>query len=192
MMSMNMTRLTNEMRDSILAKIMQGLPNVDYAEQVKALVQATAIEFAPMQVQELYANEDTRNYLNECYVDLRSGNRSGMNYFRIFGLTRELSIQMDERNEAVLKEGTLYHAIYTRLKASDLVAKRKAQDELRDSVRKRLKANLAAATTVKRLFEVLEPELHGFIPVIVESKSNLPACVAPVVEDLKKLGFGAK
>ena len=190
-----MTRLTNEMRDSILAKIMHGLPNVDYVSQVKKLVQDTIIEFAPKQVQELHANEDTRGYLHTSYAEVREGNRriDGLGYWsNVYGLTRELTIQMDERSEAVMKDGTLYHALYTRLKASGLVRMYVDQEELRKSVRQRLKANLAAASTVKRLYEVLEPELHRYIPVIVEGKSTLPACVAPVVDDLKKLGFGAK
>ena len=188
-----MTRVTKEMRDSILAKIMHGLPNVDYVSQIKTLVQDTIIEFAPKQVQELYANEDTRKYLNTSYAEIRDGNSriEGLGYWsNVYGLIKEIGIQMDERGEAVLKEGTLYHALYTRLKASGLVQKYKTQEELRKSVRQRLKANLAAATTVKRLYDVLEPELHGYIPVVVEGKNNLPACVAPVVDDLKKLGFG--
>ncbi len=189
-----MTRLTNEMRDSIMTKIMKGLPNVDYVAQIKTLVQDTIIEFAPKQVQELYADEATRAYLQASYAEVRDGSRriDGLGYWSgVYGLTRELTIQMDERSEAVMKEGTMYHSIYWRLKNSGLVEKYKLQEELRKSVRQRLKANLAAATTVKRLYTVLEPELHGYIPVVVESKSNLPACVAPVVDDLKKLGFGA-
>lgn len=186
-----MTRLTNEMRDSIFAKIMHGLPNVDYAKQIRALVQDTIIEFAPKEVQKLYANEATRGYLNTGYAEIRDGNRrvEGLGYWNgVYGLTKDFVIQMDERNEAVMKEGTLYHAVYTRLKAGDLLNKHREQEELRKSVRDRLKANLAAASTIKRLFDILEPELHGYIPVIVESKSNLPACVAPVVDDLRKLG----
>lgn len=189
-----MTRLTNELRDSIHRKIMHGLPNIDYEAQIRTLIQDTIIEFAPKQVQELYANEATRSYLNTSYAEVRDGNRrvDGLGYWNnVYGLTREIAVQMDERSEAVLKEGTLYHALYTRLKASDLVGKYTAQEALRKSVGQRLKANLAAATTIKKLYEVLEPELHSFIPREVAGDKMLPAVVAPVVDDLKKLGFGA-
>lgn len=184
-----MTRLTNDMRDSILRNIMKGLPNVDYAEQIKVMVQSIIMEFAPKQVRELYDNEETRSYLYKNYVEVRSGNRrsDGLSYWRMYGLQKELTIQMDERSESVLKEGTMYHTLYTRLKASGLVEKYMAQEELRKSVNQRIKSNLAAATTVKRLYDVLEPELHGYIPVVVADKA-LPACVAPVVDDLRKLG----
>lgn len=186
-----MTRLTNDMRDHILLKIMHGLPNIDYEAKIKELVQSTVIEFAPEQVQALYANEDTRKYLSYLLVCIRDGNgyRAAVSDFRVYGLAKEMSIQTDHRSEVLLKEGTLFHALYTRLKSSDLIGKNKAQDELRDSVKKRLRANLAAASTVKKLYEILEPELHVYIPVIAEDgKKNLPACVAPVVDDLRKLG----
>lgn len=183
-----MTRLTNDMRDLMLHNIMKGLPAINYEAQLYELVQETIIEFSPKQVQELYADEKTRPYLSCDYFHLRDGNRSTMGYSRMVGLTREMSIQLDERNESLIKEGTLYHALYTRIKKSDLLTKHRRQVELRESVRQRLKSNLAAATTVKRLYDVLEPELHGYIPVIVEGNSNLPACVAPVVDDLRKLG----
>lgn len=187
-----MTRLTNDLRDSILSKIMHGLPNINYVAQIKTMIQDTIIEFAPKQVQELYANVNTREYLGTNYVDVRDGNRriDGLGYWSdVYGLTREMTIQMDERSEATLKEGTLYHAIYTRLKASGLIGKYAEQEELRKSVRTRLKANLAAVTTIKKLYDVLEPELHSFIPRVVEGDKTLPARVAPVVDDLKKLGL---
>lgn len=186
-----MTRLTNELRDDIQRKIMKGLPNVDYAKQIRALIQDTIIEFAPKQVQELYADEATRKYLQSGYAEIRGGNRriDGLGYWNeVYGLTKELSIQMDERAEEMLVEGTMHHAIYWRLKNSGLVSKHKEQEELRKSVSARLKANLAAATTIKRLYTILEPELHGYIPKELEGVANLPTTVAPVVDDLRKLG----
>jgi hypothetical protein len=185
-----MTRLTNDMRDDIQRKIMKGLPNVDYLAQVKTLVQDTIIEFAPKQVQELYADEATRGYLNVVNYEVRAnwGRHSYQYLDKIYGINGRANLQMDERNEALLKEGTLTHALYTRLRDSKLIDKYRAQEELRADVVKRLKANLAAATTIKKLYTILEPELHGYIPREVEGTSNLPACVAPVVDDLRKLG----
>lgn len=186
-----MTRLTNDMRDSIQRKIMLGLPNVDYAKQIRALIQDTIIEFAPKQVQELYADAATRKYLQSSYAEVREGNRSinGLGYWNeVYGLTRELPIQMDERTESLFVEGTMHHAIYWRLKNSGLVIKHKEQEELRKSVSARLKANLEAATTLKKLYTTLEPELHGYIPKELEGVANLPATVAPVVDDLRRLG----
>jgi hypothetical protein len=186
-----MTRLTNDLRDDIQRKIMKGLPNVDYLAQLKALLQATVIEFAPKQVQELYADISTRGYLNVVNFEVRANWGSGSYRFieSIYGVSGgRFTLQMDERNETLLKEGTLTHALYTRLRDSKLIDKYREQEELRADVVKRLKANLAAATTIKKLYTILEPELHGYIPREVEGAANLPACVAPVVDDLRKLG----
>ena len=185
-----MTRLTNDLRDDIQRKIMKGLPNVDYLAQVETLVQDTIIEFAPKQVQELYADEATRGYVNKVNYEVRANwGRCSYHYISdIYGINGRANLQMDERAEALLKEGTLTHALYTRLRDSKLIDKYRAQEELRADVVKRLKANLAAATTIKKLYTILEPELHGYIPKEVEGAANLPACVAPVVDDLRKLG----
>jgi hypothetical protein len=189
-----MTRLTNAMRDNIFAKIMHGLPNVDYIAQIKDLLQAVVIEFAPKQVQELYADEGMRNYLKAAYFELRGdfGRKQYLNCEGIYGMTGYARLNTDGRTEHLLKEGTLNHAIYTRLRDSKLVDKYREQESLRDQVSKRLKANLQAATTIKKLYDVLEPELHGYIPREVAGTPNLPATVAPVVDDLKKLGFGVQ
>jgi hypothetical protein len=186
-----MTRLNNEMRDHIRIKIMAGLPNVDYLAQIKALVQNTILEFAPKQAQELYADENTKPYLQKTSVELR-GDWGGSNKYvwlhNIYGTKQDLSFNIDPRVEVTLKEGSLVHALYTRLHESGLINKHKDQIILRDSVVKRLRSNLQAATTIKRLYTILEPELHGYIPREADPVSNLPATVAPVVDDLRKLG----
>lgn len=185
-----MTRLTNDMRDSIQRKIMLGLPNVDYEKQIKNLLQEVIMEFSPKQVKELYADEKTRGYLNVVNLEVRANwGRMSYKYFeKIYGVNGRVSIQMDERTEQLLKEGTMQHAIYTRLRDSKLIDQYRVQEELREDVVKRLKANLASATSIKRLYAILEPELHGYIPREVEGTSNLPANVAPVVDDLRRLG----
>lgn len=185
-----MTRLTNEMRDSIRIRIMTGLPNVDYLAQIKTLVQDTVMEFAPKQVRELYADGNTRGYLKMVTYEINANwGRGSYRYIEnIYGINLRSALQMDERTETLLKEGTLTHALYTRLRDSKLIDKYREQEELRDSVTKRLKATLASATTIKRLYAVLEPELHGYIPREVDPVANLPTTVAPVVDDLRKLG----
>jgi len=185
-----MTRLTNDMRDSIKNKIMQGLPNLNYVDQVKTLVQDTIIEFAPKQVQELYADKNTRGHLKVVNFEIRAnwGLLSYKYINDIYGTNGITRLQMDERVAVLLKEGTLIHALYTRLRDSKLIDKYREQQELRADVVNRIKATLASAKTIKRLYTVLEPELHGYIPREVDLVSNLPATVAPVVIDLRKLG----
>ena len=194
-----MTRLTNDLRTSLLYKIMKGLPNRDYIGEIHSLVQDTIAEFMPKEVKVLYDKPDMRGYLTAVGLDVRSGNRPVPMFMRkssdeqrrdeVVGLKSRLTVRMDDAENAQrLSEGSLYRALVTRLYEKGLVEAYFQQEELRRDVERRLKANLAAATTIKRLYEVLEPELHHYIPKET-GKDTLPACVAPVVDDLKKLGL---
>lgn len=193
-----MTRVSNDLRDSMHHKIMAGLPVINYGKLIHAVVQEEVIKAAPPEVQVMYADEKLRRYLNEVSLDVKHGNKyvqlSHRNavtrdyeyYNTVFGLTGRLTVQvMDDTARAV--EGSLYRNVLKRLKETQLVDKYFAQVDLRDSVSKRLRTNLKAATTFKKLYEILEPELHHYIPKD-EVVAQLPACVAPVVDDLRKLG----
>ena len=187
-----MTRLTKDMRDSILHKIMANIPTVDYRKQIEELVQSTVLEFAPEQVKTLYEDENTRGYLSTGWVSISNGQGSGRSSmsFNPVGLKGEIRIRTDDRAEGFLKKGTLHHAIHTRLKSSQLFEKLTSQDDLHRDVRSRLKANLDSVSTVKRLYDVLEPELHSYIPVVAEGGNvKLPTRATAVADDLRKLGM---
>lgn len=187
-----MTRLTKEARASLYRQIMTGIPNIDYLAKIKQIGQEEIIRFAPKVVQDVYEDEKTRKYLTVGHFCLRKGNRS-LFWHRCYGVAEELLLRMDENLTSYLKKGTVHHAIASRILKDDLLAKHLEQESLRESVSERLKSNLAAANTIKQLYDTLEPELHRFIPKELEAvkRVNLPATVAPVVDDLKKLGFGA-
>ena len=190
-----MTRLTNAMRDDMFRRIMKGLPNRNYETEIHTVVQDAVVQFMDPKLRAVYEDAALRPLLNDADMRISNGSRNLYLYNAaqgryIVGLKQTLEIRMaDYELPDRVKEGTLYHHI---LFKTDLVALVKAhyeQEELREKVSKRLKANLAAATTIKRLYEVLEPELHGYIPREVEVSKLLPATVAPVVDDLKKLGL---
>jgi hypothetical protein len=186
------------MRDDIHAKIMKGLPNRNYIAEIHKVVQDTIIEFMPKEVRALHDNPELAGFLTENSLEVRRGNvsvpmwmtsngKTGR-YDYVLGLKVRLVIRMDD-TERMREEGkaTLYSTVVTRLADSGLVDGYFTQEDLRKDVARRLKANLASAGTIKRLYDVLEPELHGYIPKDTTS-STLPACVAPVVDDLRKLG----
>lgn len=188
-----MTKVSNELRSSLYHTIMKDLPSRDYAKEIHAVVQEVVLAHAPKQVQELYADENTRKYVNQGYVEVSKGNQHVVLYRNggsghVYGLKGQMTIRMDDaENTHRMPDGSLYKDVVTRLANEGLVTAYFAQYDLRKSVSERLRANLKAATTIKRLYEVLEPELHHYIPKD-EVKANLPACVAPVVDDLRKLG----
>lgn len=188
-----MTRLTQELRYSLHRKIMKDLPSRDFTTEIHTIVQEVVMAHAPKQVQELYSNEATRGYVAQNYVEVRQGNRSiplyeGDKNDYVYGLKDRMIIRMDDTEHIQrLPKGSVYKAVVTRLANEGLVTGYFEQEELRDNVSKRIRANLKAATTIKSLYTILEPELHHFIPQDVVTAS-LPACVAPVVDDLRKLG----
>lgn len=188
-----MTRLSNELRDRLHYQIMKDLPSRDFVSEIHTLVQEVVMAHAPKGVQELYANEATREYVAQNYIEVRKGNCSVPLYRSskdecIYGLKGRMIIRMDDaENTQRLPDGSLYKAVVTRLANEGLVTGYFEQEELRSNVSRRLKANLRAATTIKSLYTILEPELHHFIPKD-EAKAGVPACVAPVVDDLRKLG----
>lgn len=189
-----MTRVTNDLRYNLERQIMKDLPSRDYIKEIHALVQEGVMKRAPEQVQVLYANEETRAYLSQHILDVRKGNqavpmyRSGEGCRYIYGLKDILTVRMDDAGNANrLPEGSLYREIVTKLHEAGLVDAYFAQDDLRVSVRNRLRATLRASGTFKQLYANLEPELHHYIPKD-EVKAQVPACVAPVVDDLRRLG----
>ena len=188
-----MTKVTNYLRDALERAIMKDLPSRDYVKEIHALVQEEVMKKAPDQVQALYANEETRAYLAQHSLDVRKGNQSvpmyrGGEWQYVYGLKDMLKVRMDDAGNANrLPEGSLYRDIVTKLHEAGLVDAYFAQEDLRVSVRNRLRANLRASGTFKQLYANLEPELHHYIPKD-EVAAQVPACVAPVVDDLRKLG----
>ena len=186
-----MTRLTNQMRDQIQRKITSNLPVRNYAKEIHKIVQDAVVKHMPASVRAVYDDEKSRKFLCVNQMSVSIGNSQvslwADNCDRVIGAGGLVQIRMDEQIETMLVVGTLQHTVYHTLKSLDLVTGYFAQLELHRDVERRLKANLSAATTIKSLYEVLEPDLHGYIPQDI-STSKLPSTVAPVADDLRKLG----
>lgn len=190
-----MTRLTNDMRNHIYNKIMKGLPNRNFETELHVVIQAAVVEFMDPKVRAVYEDEKLRPLLRDDYVRISEGSKCLYLYNSahgryITGLTKQLDIRIaDHAWPERIPEGGLYHHLLFKTNLVELVNAHYVQEDLRSQVSKRLRANLDAATTFKKLYEILEPELHGFIPREESKEASLPACVAPVVDDLKKLGL---
>lgn len=188
-----MTRLTNEARDKILRAIMQNLPNENFLKQLHCLIQKEVLKVVPEFVRTAYNVDTSRPFLRVANLEVSNGNKSipfwaDDNTKTIIGWGGTfLKIRTDDAVYAAMAKDTYIYAVTTAVRESRLVEKYFDQKELHDSVKKRLKSNLQSVTTYKRPYEVLEPELHHYIPK-EEVTANLPACVAPVVDDLRKLG----
>ena len=189
-----MTRLTNALRDDMFRRIMKGLPNRNYETEINKVVQDAVVQFMDPKVRAVYEDAALRPVLRKDCVRISNGSRNLYLYNAaqgryITGLTRDMEIRMaDHELPDRVKEGSLYHHILFKTNLVALVKAHFEQEELRENVSKRLRANLKAASSIKKLYDILEPELHSYIPREVEGEKLLPACVAPVVDDLRKLG----
>lgn len=192
-----MTRLTNDMRHDIERSILKSLPSIDYPAMVQAAVQAGIVEHMTPEVRAVYDNVEMRKLLGTAHLRVSTGNKNmrmytgNMYHNEVVGVgSREFTIRVDSGAYAAkpLTEGTRIHTILIKNGVQDMAEKYFEQDDLLTNVKERVRANLIAAGTIKKLYEVLEPELHHYIPR-EGAKNMLPSTVAPVVDDLRKLGL---
>lgn len=198
-------RLTKAMRANILAKAIANVPTTDYSALLIPVVQDVLCKHMPPEVKAVYDNEDTRKYLKTFEVCIRNGNGSNGRVMRLIdpsetvGYRRDhgfygaqgggrLDVRVGPEVVAHLKKGTLMCDLTDAVTKSGYFDKAVAQNDLFESVQKRLKATLDSVTTTSRLYDVLEPELHHLIPKEHDKASYLPTAAAPVVDDLRKLG----
>lgn len=198
-------RLTKHTRANLLAKAIANVPTIDYAALLIPVIQDALCKHMPPEVKAVYDNEDTRKYLHTCEVYIRDGNgyggrtmflrsSAGSSGYRadheFYGTQgeRRLDIRVSPDVVSRLKKGTLMCDLTNAVIKSGYFDKHIEQEELFASVKRRLQATLDSVSTVKRLYDVLEPELHHLIPKENDKTANLPAAAAPVVDDLRKLG----
>jgi hypothetical protein len=184
-------RLTNEIRESIVRRAIANLPVVDYKSLIAETVQNAVIDAMPPEVRAVWDNETTRRYLISARVEIKDGNRCIMYADRVLGISsaelrygNELAVYMDGATQGIARP--IAAKIAAALHASGHVAAYQRDKERLANVKSRLTSALASVTTVKRLFDVLEPELHHLIPVVADNK--VPALSVKVADDLRALG----
>lgn len=188
-------KLTRDIRDKIFWAIMNTIPNVDYGAKIAPLVRDILVSFMPPEVRAVYDKPEMRKYLNACSVVVRNGVSTGraiwldsdVGFYNAFPDDR-IEIRASQSVLDHLKKGTLNHSLTEAVINSGFYEDHVKQSELRSSVEKRIRHTLESVTTTNRLYDVLEPELHHLIPKEGAKIANLPANVAPVVDDLRKLG----
>jgi len=193
-------RLTKDMRNNIQQKIMANVPVIHYHPLMAEVIQAVLCKHMTDDIRRAYEDPAQRPYLYAQCVEVRDGNDRmtirqmndrGCFYapYEFYGLPRARKvIRVDDASVGRLEEGTLDYDLSHALIEGGYYRKHKEQEQLYDSVRRRVVNTLNSVTTVKRLYDVLEPELHHFIPKENDKKAGLPATAAPFADDLKKLG----
>jgi hypothetical protein len=195
-------RLTKDIRNNIHRKAIANVPSIDYHVLLIPLIQGVLCDHMPDHVRRAYDDPAQRAYLKTSNVYVKVGNKDVYikrlvenRYFQnheFHGFVtldhHGIAIRHDAAAFAHLKAGTLSHDLSKVVIESGYIIKHLEQQELLESVKRRLRDTLESVNTIKRLYDVLEPELHHLIPKEGDKTANLPATAAPVVEDLRRLG----
>lgn len=192
-----MTRLTNQMRTNLLQAATKAVPVIKYGELLAPIIQEVLCAHMTPKLYAAYKDEASRPYLQHGNINIRDGNqRSTMSilkstgeYVKFYGLLNEYhTLNIHESALGLLAKGTWKFDVAHAVIKSGYYHKHWEQEQLLASVKTRLNATLQGVSTIKRLYDVLEPELHHLIPKETSATINLPATAGPVVEDLRKLG----
>lgn len=195
-------RLTKDIRNNIHRKAMANVPTINYHALLIPLIQGVLCDYMPDHVRRAYDDPAQRPYLKTANVYIKSGNKDvyikgqdengcyrNHDFYGSNGNGYHcMVIRHDAAAFAHLKADTLTYDLCKVVIKSGYFTKHLEQQELLESVKKRLRSTLDSVTTIKRLYDVLEPELHHLIPKEGDKVANLPVAAAPVVDDLRRLG----
>lgn len=168
-----MGRLTNDMRDTFIGRVMADVPSVDYETKIRDAVNKAAVKALPKQVQALYANESTRRFVNtvRTYLGRRENSIPESMSFCDLPAGSE-----DELLELAGSIADQFGPAWT------------AQNQTRNDLRAKLRSVAYHCTTTKALAEAF-PEFAHYLPKDeIEAMRNLPA-LANVVADFMKAGW---
>jgi len=167
-----MARLTNSQRDTLVRKILEDVPNVDYLPELETIVRDTAFGLLPPEIRALPKDVFNAFVEFDCFV--------GDHYHRI----REASSMFLPSGKGslfpLLKAELGLHARY-----NELIALAEAQDNMLADLRREIKSAVYSCATEKQLTERY-PEFAKYLPKVAETV-NLPT--VPIVEHLKAAGW---
>jgi len=164
-------KLTNAIRDGIIAAIMQDVPKVDYGEEARKLVQQFCVDHLPAKLNPLYA-----------------ANKDYFHHETLWGLPGPLpnvTVVGRDSGQALLKamenDGVFWPVIVS-------LANRLATQNMKH---KELKAKihdaLYSCNTTKQAIDLL-PDFEKYIPTDEAPNRALPAVVNPIA-DFRAAGF---
>jgi hypothetical protein len=157
-------RLTNTIRNAFVRAAMQDVPEIDYQEQMRKLIQDDAVAQLPLKVRAIYSDASLRHFLNTNYA-YRYGSVSvpcAKDGYSPSAKAAEEYKRMDSANDS--------------------------QDEKRNALESKLRACALACTTRKALVDML-PEFEKYLPADDAAACRTLPVVANVVSDFAQAGW---
>lgn len=166
--------LNKEHRAEIIRKVIADVPRKykNLHEELKKIVDADIMKFAPLSVQAVYENPETRRYL--CITGSFLG---------------RIKSFCNDSDEAIYVNTISCHNLSKKSKeqADAILAKASAENNAIKEAKTTLQGALAGVKTLKQ-FKEMFPELEKYAPEEVTKSSNLPA-LANVMAGLSSLGW---
>jgi hypothetical protein len=187
-----MTRLTNDIRDMIVRSATYNLPVQDHHAEARKIIEKAIYAAAPKEVRVLLDDDTLRPALAHTQMYVMNGNKHVLSYLDGSGFRGICDDRAGGRYPAKIHMDTadanrgVFGLIYSALAADGVVQRCIEQRDMLENVKSRLKSAVYSVKTVKRLYDVLEPDLHHLIP---KSESGAALVVSVrVADDLRKLG----
>ena len=187
-------QLNKTHKAGIVNKIMDDIPQTNYGEIINHLVQAKAYELMPDEVKAVYDNEATRIYLSQRYCAMYGEYTGSVGYVYWGSKTANGTLYLNRPHYNDSDDVTTKELLAeVRLAVDRAVRSAGAQGKARNSMREKLQTMLAGIRTLKQAKDMLEPELHKYLPV-EPPKDSKPAqastaLVPYVVANLREMGW---
>lgn len=180
----------------IINKIMADIPRTNYGEVINGIVQAKAYELMPAEVKVVYDNEDTRKFLSKRHCVAYGDYTGGIGYVYWGAKTTHdtLYVNRPRYND---DDGDLTKELLAEVRVAVDKAVRRAEEQgkARNSMREKLYTMLVGIRTLKQAKDMLEVELHKYLPVeppkddAQKSAQASTALVPYVVANLREMGW---
>lgn len=160
------TRLTNDMRDTFIRRVMDDVPSIDYEQKIRDAVNKAAIEALPKNIRAAYKDPETKGYIQTASCWLNG-----------VGSYSDLPAVSRCELEKIVSAA-----------AEPFIAPMKEQKKLRDDLSTKLRSVAYHCTMLKALQDAF-PEFAQYLPKDErDATRNLPM-LANVVTDFVKAGW---
>lgn len=180
----------------IVNKIMADIPQADYGQIINRMVQDKAYELMPAEVQAVYDNEDTRKFLAQRHCVAYGDYAGGVGYVYWGAKTTHDSLYLNRPHYNDM-DSPLTKQLLAEVQVPVKECVRRAEEQHKDrrSMRDKLIAMLVGIRTLKQAKDMLEVELHKYLPVEPPKDASQKAAQAStalvpyVVANLREMGW---
>jgi len=189
-------QLNKTHKAEIINKIMADIPRTNYGETINGIVQAKAYELMPAEVKVVYDNEDTRKFLSKRHCMAYGEYAGGIGNVYWASQTTHDTLYLNrphynDMDDALTKE----LLAEVRVAVDKAVRRAEEQGKARNSMREKLYTMLQGIRTLKQAKDMLEVELHKYLPApppkddAQKAAQASTALVPYVVANLREMGW---